>query len=63
VLSRGKQFAVCLVGVGIAFAHSMLTKLIMNAGKPFVTRIAMGMNTASQTLGSAVGKQVGTEQL
>jgi EmrB/QacA subfamily drug resistance transporter len=52
-----------LVGIGVGLTYSMLAKLIVDAVRPEVTGIAMGMNTVMRTIGGSVGGQLGAALL
>jgi EmrB/QacA subfamily drug resistance transporter len=52
-----------LVGVGVGLTYSMLAKLIVDAVRPEVTGVAMGMNTVMRTIGGSVGGQLGAALL
>lgn len=58
---RGWEIVVwmTLVGIGIGLVYAMLAKLIVDAVRPEVTGVAMGMNTVMRTIGGSVGGQVG----
>jgi MFS family permease len=57
------MLGMALVGVGVGLTYSMLAKLIVDAVRPEVTGVAMGMNTVMRTIGGSVGGQLGAALL